>query len=60
MHHITENPSLKRFSSNLRRTLAQWLLGKLLYEQEVRGSIPLPVKDDTMLPTARHRCDVSL
>ena len=26
---------------------------------EVWGSIPGPVKSDTVLPTARHRCDVS-
>ena len=28
-------------------------------EQEVRGSNLGPVKLDTVLPTARHRCDVS-
>ena len=29
-------------------------------EREVRGSNLGPVKSDTVLPTARHRCDISL
>ena len=28
-------------------------------EREVRGSNLGPVKSDTVLPTARHRCDIS-
>ena len=28
-------------------------------EREVRGSNLGPVKSDTMLPTARHRCNIS-
>ena len=28
-------------------------------EPEVRGSNLGPVKSDTVLPTARHRCDIS-
>ena len=28
-------------------------------EREVRGSNLGPVKSNTMLPTARHRCDIS-
>ena len=30
-----------------------------LVEREVRGSNLGPVKLDTVLPTARHRCDIS-
>ena len=39
--------------------LAQ-LLSTLLSLREVWGSIPGPVKFDTVSPTARHRCDVFL
>ena len=28
-------------------------------EREIRGSNLGPVKSDTVLPTARHRCDIS-
>ena len=27
--------------------------------REVWGSVPGPVKSDTVSPTARHRCDIS-
>ena len=30
-----------------------------LLEREVRGSNLGPVKSDTVLPTVRHRCDIS-
>ena len=39
--------------------LAQ-LFGTLLLLREVSGSIPEPIKLDTVSPTARHRCKVSL
>ena len=41
-----------------------WPVGRAVMrsslEREVWGSILRPVKSDTVLPTARHRCDISL
>ena len=39
--------------------LAQ-LLSSLVSVRKVLSSIPGPVKSDTVSPTARHRCDVSV
>ena len=36
-----------------------WALTRSSLEREVRGSNLGPVKSDTMLPTARHLCDIS-
>ena len=35
------------------------LFNTLLSGRKVWGSIPEPVKSDTVLPTGHHRCDVS-
>ena len=36
-----------------------WAVTRSYLEREIRGSHLGPVKSDTVLPMARHRCDIS-
>ena len=36
-----------------------WAVTRSSLEREVRGSNLGPIKSDTVLPTAHHRCDIS-